>query len=331
MSAEAMPAFLLDRDLSMTVGARPIPPLAPDDALVRVRWAGLCGSDLHVMRTGDWVAEWPATLGHEIYGTVEKAPLDHSLAAGDAVVADSRIPCGECVQCRAGERDRCAAVTFVGEARPGGFAEFCSLPARMLHRVPAEMHGATAVLSEPLAVVLHGLSLLRSQPRRVALLGHGPIGALLHIELRRRHPDVDVTVAEPAALRAKLARALGAHTVGTGAELVSGSYDTVLDAAGYASSLSDAVGSVGARGQVLVLALGTEPVALRPADLVERGICVAGANAFVDELPEAIALLSAEPWRYGPIVTDAVSLNELPAAARHQLERPEEIKVLVCP
>jgi threonine dehydrogenase-like Zn-dependent dehydrogenase len=247
------------------------------------------------------------------------------------VVADSRIPCGECASCRDGDGDRCVAVTFVGEARPGGFAELCALPARMLHRVPADLNGATAVLSEPLAVVLHGLSRLRSEPRRVAIIGHGPIGALIHIELRRRCPDTEVTVAEPASLRSTLARALGATTVAGAGELKHGGYDTVIDAAGYASSLVDAVDAVCARGQILVLALSTKPVELRPAELVERSIAITGGNAFVDELAEAITLLAAESWRYEPIVTEAVSLPELPAVARRQLAHPEAIKVLVCP
>jgi threonine dehydrogenase-like Zn-dependent dehydrogenase len=324
-------AFLLDRDLSMRVGTRTMPTPSPDAALVRVRWAGLCGSDLHVMRTGDWVTDWPATLGHEIYGTVERAPEDGSLEAGDSVVADSRIPCKRCQHCLAGDSDRCVNVRFVGEACPGGFAEYCVLPSSMLHRVPVELQSATAVLSEPLAVVLHALSLLRSEPRRVAILGHGPIGALINIELQRRLPDLAIAVAEPTSLRAKLARALGAHTVDFADELTGASYDTVIDAAGYERSLGDALALVSTRGQVLVLALSGAEVAVRPADIVERGICVLGANAFVSELPDAISLLGAESWRYEPVITDAVSLRELPEAARRQLESPEAVKVLVCP
>jgi threonine dehydrogenase-like Zn-dependent dehydrogenase len=283
------------------------------------------------MRTGDWVVEWPATLGHEIYGTVERAAADGSLAVGDAVVADSRLPCGRCQLCLDGDSDRCADVRFVGEARPGGFAEYCVLPSSMLHRVPVELRSATAVLSEPLAVVLHALSQLRSEPRDVAILGHGPIGALTNIELRRRFPNAVITVAEPAALRAKLARALGAQTVAFADQLTNASYDTVIDAAGYERSLPDAIGLTSARGQVLVIAISGEQTALRPADLVERSIYIVGANAFVDELPEAISLLAAERWRYEPVITDAVSLAELPAVARRQLESPDAVKVLVCP
>jgi threonine dehydrogenase-like Zn-dependent dehydrogenase len=331
MSGVETTAFLLEQDLTMRVGSRELPALAPDEALVRVRWAGLCGSDLHVMRTGAWVREWPATLGHEIYGTVERAPESSALRPGQAVVADSRVTCGRCPSCVNGRPDDCMRVEFVGEARPGGFAEFCALPARMLHPVPDALQGASAVLSEPLAVVIHALATLRSEPRRVLIIGHGPIGALINIELRRRAEAVTIDVAEPAELRASLARALGSHAATSTLELEGGSYDTVIDAAGYSGSLADAVRACAPRGQVLIVSLSERPVSLRPDDLVERSLCLLGSNAFAGELPEASELLAAERWRYEPVITDAISLSELPDVARAQLRSPESVKVVISP
>jgi threonine dehydrogenase-like Zn-dependent dehydrogenase len=312
---------------------RELAPPAADEALLRVEYAGLCGSDLHVMRSGAWVAEsqWPATLGHEISAIVEQAPADGSLRVGQRVVSDSRVPCGTCVDCVAGVPDRCMAVQFVGECRPGGFAGLCVLPSSLLHPIPDGLAAETAVLAEPLAVAMHGLSRLALAPRRVAVLGHGPIGALVQIELRRRFPHAEVTVAEPAPLRAQLARALGAEVALAAADLPGHRYDTVVDAAGYGTSLTDALSILAPRGQLLLVALGHQPVTLTPAEIVEAGTTIVGANAFIDELPAAIDALAAEPARYAPVVTDTISLDELPAVARAQLERPEAVKVIVCP
>lgn len=324
-------AFFLGRDLHMSIGTRELAPPRADEAVVRVVYAGLCGSDLHVIRSGDWVEEWPATLGHEVCATVEQAPADRSLSVGDRVVADSRVPCDSCAECVAGRANRCTAVRFIGECRPGGFAERCVLPSRLLHRIPDGLAAETAVLAEPLAVAMHGVSRLQAEPHRVAILGHGPIGALLHIEVRRRFPDADVTVAEPTALRSQLAAAVGARTVPVAAELADSAYDTVLEAAGYRGALTDALRIVAPRGQLLLVALGHDSVALRPADLVESSTTLVGANAFVDELPEAIVQLANDPARYAPVVTDAIQLAELPTVARAQLDHPESVKVLVCP
>ena len=332
-SALQAEALFVDRDLQISVGTRDLVPPLAEEALIRVECAGLCGSDLHVLRTGDWVedAQWPATLGHELCGTVELAPADGSLQVGDRVVADSRVPCDSCAECLAGQADRCGAVRFIGECRPGGFASSCVLPSRLLHRVPDGLAPETAVLAEPLAVAMHGLSRLPVEPRRVAVLGHGPIGALLHIELRRRFPEAEVTVAEPAALRAALARALDAPTVVNADFLADHAFDTVVDAAGYGRGLTDALRVLAPRGQILLLALDHSSTTLTPAAVVQSSATIVGANAFVDELPEAIARLAADPAMYEPVVTDAVLLSEFAGVVRAQLERPEAVKVVLCP
>ena len=324
----AAPSLFLERSLELSVGVRELPEPGPDEALVRVEWAGLCGSDLHVMRTGAWVTGWPATLGHEIFGRVETG--GGPLTPGTAVVADSRLPCGDCPAC-AVDPLTCGNVAFVGEARPGGFASHCVLPTSLLHPIPETLEGSTAVLAEPLAVVLHAIAQVNGTPARAAILGHGPIGALVHAELRRRLPSVEVDVAEPAPLRAALARAFGAHSVSDAADLPAGAYDLVIDAAGFPGSLAHAVTRCATGAQILLLALSDHAVPVTPMDLVERRITVTGSNAFVDELPAAIALLTAEGWRYDPVVTDAVALDELPATARRQLDRPDAVKVLVRP
>lgn len=322
-------ALLLERDLGMAVGARTLPARGPDDALLEIEWAGLCGSDLHVARTGDWVTDWPATLGHEIYGRVLEAAPGSTLASGTPVVADSRLPCGRCVACCAGARDDCAAIRFVGEALPGGFARLCVLPAALLHEVPERLEGSTAVLAEPLAVALHALSHVGGRPGRVALLGHGPIGALVHLELRRAFPGIDVAVAEPAPLRASLAAALGARCVSSGEELAAAEHDLVIDAAGYPGSLTHAIACCAPGAQLLVVALSEVEVAIRPMELAERRLRLVGCNAFRAELPQAVQLLAEEPWRYAPVVTDAVELSELPAVIGRQLRKPDAVKVLV--
>jgi threonine dehydrogenase-like Zn-dependent dehydrogenase len=324
-------AFLLDRDLSMSVGTRDLPSPGPDEALLEVEWAGLCGSDLHVMRTGDWVVEWPATLGHEIFARVAHPPEGSGLDVGAAVVADSRIACGTCPACLANDRDACASPAFVGEACPGGFASHCVLPVNLLHRVPDTLDGPHAVLAEPLAVTLHALSHVMGEPARAAVLGHGPIGALVHIELRRRLPGCDIEVAEPAPLRAALARTLGARCVDSTDELTAAGFDLVVDAAGYGGSLADAVGLCASGAQLVVVALSEREVTLRPMDVVERRLQITGSNAFRDELSSAIELLAAKPQRYEPIVTDAVALSQLPEVARRQLESPDAVKVLIRP
>jgi threonine dehydrogenase-like Zn-dependent dehydrogenase len=218
----------LSESLELSVVTRDFPDPKKDEVRIRVAWAGVCGSDLHVIRTGDWVEAWPAVLGHEIYGHVEALGTNverDDLRKGTPVVVDSRYAVDD------------VGTTFVGEACEGGFAEYCVLPQRLLLTVPDELEGEVAVLAEPLAVVLAAAP---DALDRALILGHGPVGALAHVELRRRNPDLTISVAEPNGGRRELAHALGAVTESSAQSFSTGRYDLVIDSAGYPGSLGDA-------------------------------------------------------------------------------------------
>jgi D-arabinose 1-dehydrogenase-like Zn-dependent alcohol dehydrogenase len=99
-------ALLLDEQLALCLGTRQLPPPLTGEALVRVLWAGVCGSDLHVLRTGEWVNYWPATLGHEVVGVVQEC-TGAEVAPGTVVVVAP-----------AAKRLFLCARTFRGSARP---------------------------------------------------------------------------------------------------------------------------------------------------------------------------------------------------------------------
>jgi threonine dehydrogenase-like Zn-dependent dehydrogenase len=277
----------------------------------------VCGSDLHVLRSGAWVTYWPATLGHEVVGVVEESP-GGEIPVGAAVAIDSRLPCGQCAGCEKAT-SLCYRMSWLGEARPGGFARYMVVPATSLVLCPPGLELAIAVLAEPLAIAMHAVRALARPPQDALILGYGPIGALVHLELTRRWPGLPVSVREPAPARLQLATALGASGPQGGPGHGSHdddprSYDLVVDAAGYPQSLADACSSAANGGTVLVVALGHGTVAVSPAELVERSLTITGSVGFDHELAEALCLLAAAPDRYRPLVTEAILLEE--AAAR---------------
>jgi threonine dehydrogenase-like Zn-dependent dehydrogenase len=359
-------ALLLNRDLTLSLGTRQLLPPAAGEALVRVAWAGVCGSDLHVLRTGEWVAYWPATLGHEVVGVVDECP-GAEIAPGTAVVVDSRLPCGGCAGCQKAP-SLCHNMSWLGEARPGGFARHLVVPVTSLVPCPSPLEPAIAVLAEPLAVAMHAVSRLPHAPDDALLLGYGPIGALVHLELARRWPGLSVYVSEASEARCQLALALGARlveaagparqtgisttattttptattTTATNSTTTTNSTSTttspmlfslVVDAAGYPGSLADACNRAANGGSVLLVALSFEGVDVVPAHLVERSLTVAGSVGFDDELDEALILLAADPDRYRPLVSEAVLLEEAAErlAAMAQATEPSAGKVLVRP
>ena len=340
----------MERDLTLHLGERDVGEPSADQLLVRVEWAGVCGSDLHVLRTGDWVTEWPATLGHEVVGVVEASP-GGSVPEGSRVVVDSRVPCGTCDICAVAPQ-RCEQLGWFGEVCPGGFEGHVLVPSRGVAICPEGLEASVAVLAEPLAVAMHAVGRAvagwaaagreavgraATGPAHAIVLGYGPIGALVHLELSRRLPATTVSVVEPDRGRLQLAEALGARpleALGAGARTVAapgGRPDLVVDAAGYPGSLTDALGSCAPGGTVLVVALAHQPVTVVPAGIVEHELTVAGSVGFSDELPAAVAALAADPDRYRPLVTEAVLLEEAPGRLRALLGSPSVGKVLIGP
>lgn len=321
-------ALLLSQDLSLCVGERDVPDPQLGEVMLRVEWAGVCGSDLHVLRTGAWVAYWPATLGHEVVGIVESCP-GNELVTGTRVVVDSRVPCGDCAGCGEGT-GRCENLGWVGEAHPGGFQGYLLMAVDRVVACPSELEAPIAVLAEPLAVAMHAIKMVTVEPRQVRILGYGPIGSLVHLEVGRRWPRALVSVIEPASQRRQIARAFGAAVEGDDHYLAAPA-QLVIDAAGYRTSLLDAMSNCASGGTVLVVALGHEPVQLVPAGLAEHEITISGSNGFTDELPAAVAELAANPNRYRPVVTEVVLLEDAVERLGALTNSPSAGKLLVRP
>lgn len=320
-------AVQLDEGLGLRYVDREFRAPAPGELRLRVEWAGICDADLDVVRTGRWIDRWPAIPGHEVFGRVDAVGPGIHLAIGTPVVADPRLPCDDCTRCEI-DPARCRHLARLGRDRAGGFATHCVLPAASARPV-GDVDGSIAVMAEPLACALHGLARLARRPRRVALLGHGPLGALAHVALGLEGPDVDVVVAEAQPRRAQLARALGALVDDDA--LVAGGFDAVIDTIGSAGSIARALQLCADEGRTVVLAEPGPDADIRAASLIERELVICRDHAFGDELPRAVAMLVEHPHRFRPLITEAIELPELPEVLHRESQAPRGVKVVVRP
>lgn len=296
-------------------------PPAPGHVRLAVTAAGICGSDLHNYRTGQWISRTPSTPGHELAGTV-RALGDgvEGVSPGDTVVADSRVWCGQCPACRTGQRHLCATLGFVGEVCDGGFAGEVELPARLLFKVPGDLDPAVAAMAEPLAVALHTRARLNAPPfAPVLVVGCGPIGGLCALLLAQDHSGPVLVADRNAARAARVAEVTGARVV----ELTPASLDAALDG-GRPLAAIEATGSPAALGALLPLVKaggrlalvgiyhGTLP--LDPNLLVEREIDLVGCHAFTDELATAVACLPALAEDLARLIDRQIGIEEVPEA-----------------
>ncbi|WP_080872964.1 galactitol-1-phosphate 5-dehydrogenase [Oceanobacillus timonensis] len=158
----------------------PIPPiLHNDDVLIRVKAAGICGSDVsRYKKLGPYMPG--TTFGHEFSGVISAvgSAVTH-LKEGERVTACPAFSCGNCIYCRQGEPTRCTNLTVIGAKHPGSYAEYVTLPASHVLQLPDNIDFDTAAMLEPSSVVLHGFYRTSIQPgATIAVMGVGSIGLL---------------------------------------------------------------------------------------------------------------------------------------------------------
>jgi L-iditol 2-dehydrogenase len=195
-----------------------IPDIRPDEVLIKVESAGICGTDLRVFRGNHYLFP-PGTIripGHENVGRIAQVGNDsHCYEVGQKVFIAPNIGCGHCHLCVSGNNNICAEVEQIGLTIHGGFAEYLRVPAKAVHQgnvIPIDegVDAAIAALTEPLACVLRGQSFLNISPGELVLiLGAGPIGTL-HMKLARLRGAGKLVVSEPDPFRRKQIKEAGA-------------------------------------------------------------------------------------------------------------------------
>ena len=197
---------------SVELEQRPKPEAAPDQVIVQVTGAGICGTDLHIL-LGEYPCRPPVTLGHEFAGVVVAlgSAVEPTWLGTRVVVEPMFSTCGSCSPCLTGHRNLCSERVSLGSGVDGGFAEFVAVPARNLHLLPGSLSDAAAPVLEPLACVVNALAdpAIVSPGDRVIVSGPGPIGVLAAQIARASGGSVTITAIEEDRGRARLAEALG--------------------------------------------------------------------------------------------------------------------------
>ena len=317
----------------------------PDDheALVRVHYTGLCGSDLEEYLDGPIVIDGPVVLGHEIVGVVAAAARDGSgPPAGTAVVVDVVTGCGHCYWCVRHIEGQCPELQVTGQHRDGGLAEYVVGAARRLIPVPEGLDLLHAALAEPVAVAVRGVRRLGNPlGRGAAIFGGGTIG-LLTAQVLRHQGASPVILVEPDPVRRDVAAAVGVQSVwdtdeGMRRTLVGERFpehgvDLVVECSGASGVAREAVRTVRAGGQVLLLSVTPDDQSLDTTDIVlgEKAVHGSAAHMWDEDVAPAVALLADGGVRVGPLLAPTVPLRQAADAfARMAAHTEGGVKVVV--
>jgi len=305
-----MRAAVYRRPRELEIQERSVPEVGPDDALVAVRYCGVCGTDLHLVLEGMGVPD--SIPGHEWSGKVAAVgSAVVGLEPGALVVGGPSARCGRCDYCRAGRPSLCTGRPGFDPSDQGAFAEYIRVPATNLLSVPGGLSLREAALTEPLSVALHALEVSGVEPGERALVtGAGPIGLLVIAALRAAGVE-DVRVSEPGARRRARAGEVGASRLLVPDDLevppmpftiVDAPVDVVFECSGSPAAMESGLGQLRPMGRLVMVGTGLR----RPRfdhnrilmnELVVTGSYCHGAGGF----ERTLELLAA-----GSLPTDAL-------------------------
>lgn len=298
------------------------PPLGPGEARIRVRRAGICSTDLEIVRG---YMGFTGTLGHELVGEVIESADPSWLGA--RVTGEINLGCGRCARCLAGLARHCATRTVLGIlGKDGCFADEVTLPLANLHAVPDDVSDELAVFVEPLAAAFEILEQVAIRPdSRVAVLGDGKLGTLVAMVLAQSGAELTVIGRH----RAKLDRvAKLVSRTALADERIDGDFDVVVEATGSPSGLARAVALLRPRGTLVLKSTFHGTTELDTAKLVIDEITLVGSRC--GPFPPAIRALASKRIDPSPLVEASYPLADGVRALERAAE-PGVAKVLLVP
>lgn len=338
-----MLSVVVDKPSRMAVCERPMPQPEAGELRVRVRYAGICGSDLHIFHGKNPFATYPRIIGHEFVGRVEAVGAGvGSERIDQTVVVDPVISCGQCHACRIGRHNVCSKLQVIGVHRDGGFSEYVCVPEKNAYVIPPGLALASAAIIEPFAVAANVTARTGVMPSDVALIyGAGPVGLNLLQVLKKVH-GIKAFITDHFDERLALAVACGASAdeiINTSRESLpealaqrglEGRPTLIYDAVCHPSILEEAVRIAAPAGRIGVLGFSTTPSAIPQQVLTKKELTLYASRLNCAMFPTVIDWIARGLVDPGHIITHKVDFHDVTGAFDIAERNPREsCKVLL--
>ena len=295
-----------------------------DDVIVKIKRAGICGTDIHILHGTNPFASYPRIWGHEFTGEViETGKAVTNTAAGDRVVIEPVLSCGECYACRNGRNNVCVSLRVLGVHTDGGCREYVCISAKNLHKLPGNISWDEAVLIEPFTIGAQ--TCMRGDVKEndiVLILGAGPIG-LTVLSMVKLHGATAV-ITDIVNEKLEYALETGAdYIINAQSENVAGKVmeitggmgaNVTVDAVCTAKSFEEAVLITSAAGRVVELGFVNEISGIAAVNVTKKELTICGSRLQTGRFPVVIDLMSQGKLKTDGFITASYPLAEMSEA-----------------
>lgn len=267
----------------------PVPEIGHNDVLIKIHRTAICGTDIHIYHWDEWsqnTVPVPMITGHEYSGEIVAIGDEvRGFEVGDRVSGEGHITCGHCRNCRAGRRHLCRNSVGVGVNRQGAFAEYMTLPAYNLFKLPDEVTDELAAIFDPFGNAVHTALAFDVVGEDVLITGAGPIGIMAAAVVRHigaRH----VVITDVNDYRLELAAKMGAtRTVNVSREKLADvmaelnmteGFDVALEMSGVTSAMAEMLDAINHGGKVAMLGIPPGEMAIDWTKVIFKGLTIKG-------------------------------------------------------
>ncbi len=293
-----MKSIVVKKPNELEIEEREVPQPAKGEVRVKVKLAGICGSDSHIYRGHNPFAKYPRVIGHEFFGIIDEVGegIDPS-RIGERVSVDPVISCGCCYPCSVGRPNVCSSLTVLGVHRDGGFSQYATVPSKNAYTIPDEISDEFAVMIEPFTIAANATGHLKPTADDIALIyGAGPMGLTSVQALKGVYQVKQVIVVDRIDERLAMAQKSGADKVINNTDLslkeelekLNIKPTVIIDAACHPSILQEAITIASPAARILIMGFSSDPCQITQQGITSKELSIFSSRLNANKFPVVI-------------------------------------------
>ncbi|AKE12990.1 Zn-dependent oxidoreductase [Serratia liquefaciens] len=319
-----MQSVVIEKPGQLVIQQRPLPQPAANEVRVKIKFAGICGSDVHIYHGHNPFARYPRVIGHEFFGVIDQVGSDvDPQRIGERVAVDPVVSCGHCYPCSIGRPNVCTELQVIGVHRDGGFSDYACAPARNAYRIPDSISDRHAAMVEPFTIGANITAHLQPTADDIALIyGAGPMGLTVIQTLKGVYGVKQVIVTDRISERLVMAQENGADWTFNNAE---GSLQAelerrglqptlIVDAACHPAILQEAINLASPAARIGIMGFSGEACTLTQQSITSKELSIFSSRLNSGRFPQVIDWMASGKIDPQRLITHCVSASEVEQA-----------------